>query len=183
MPKSLPFREAQPIVLENPKHVGDYLQGGVGVGVDFYNMFEQSILIGEPFVMYDKIGITKGVIGPLSCGTVHFGCWMNFLVDPALVAPILFGDKVYFDYDLADSEVPGYVTNVPPTNGLLLGHAVTPYEQPAGLSLDSGTGKPIVCSTSQVRCAVLMHADTVVWGTNIFGLVPDFVNGDSVISS
>jgi hypothetical protein len=182
MVKSLQNREAQPIVLENPKRVGDYIQGGLGA-IDFYNMFDASILVGEPFIMYDKVSITKNVIEPLSVGSLHHGAWMNFLADPDLVAPILFGDKVYYDLDLADSEVPGYVTNVVPTNGIFVGHAVTPHEQRGTLQLDATTGKPIVCDVGQARCGVLMHTETMVWGENFFGLVPDYVNGDSVISS
>lgn len=183
MVKSLPNREAQPIVLENPKRVGDYVQGGVGCPVDFYNMFEDSIIVGEPFIMYGKVGITKVVVPPLSVGSVHFGCWMNFLVNPALASPILFGDKVYYNLALADSAVPGYATNVQPANGFLLGYAVTPHEQPGALQLDETTGKPIACTTSQLRCGVIMHTDLVVWGTNLWGSVPDYINGDSVISS
>lgn len=183
MPKALTIREAQPTVLENPLHIGDYIQGGVGCPVDFYNMMEESILVGEPIIVYDKVGITKGVISPLTVGSVHFGCWMSFLVDPELAAAILFGDSVYYDLGLADADVPGYVTNVEPADGIYLGKAVTPHEQPGSLALDGTTGKPICCKVGGSRVGVIMHTEPMVWGENFFGLVPDFINGDDVISS
>ncbi len=102
-----------PVVLENPKHVGDYIQLGNGP-VDFYNMFDAHIILGEPIIVYGRVGITKRIVDPLTVGSFHVACWMNFLVDPALANPILYGDKMYYDLDLADEEVPGYVTNVEP---------------------------------------------------------------------
>lgn len=184
MPKSLPNREAVPVTLENPAHIGDYIQGGVQEA-DFYNMFTDSILCGEPMILFDKVGITKRVIGPLECGTVNFGCWMNFLVDPALANPILQGDRVYYSLDLSTSAVPGYVTNIQPTNGIFLGHATIMHEREGNIPLTAvgPLNKAVAASTSALRVPVLMHTDKMVHGTNFWGNVPDFVNGDTVISS
>ena len=183
MPKALTNRQAYPPILENPKKVGEFIQEGFGGQVDFYNMFsDSSILIGEPMIAYDRLVISKNLILPNQLGQVHFGAWVNFLVNPSLSAAILFGDPVYFSLDLADSDVPGYATNAQPTNGYLLGHATLVYEQ-SSMQLDDTTGKPIACTTDELRVGVLMHQEKMVWGTNFWGVVPDFINGDSVLSS
>ena len=181
MTKTLTNREAQPIVLENPKKVGVFVQQGDAV--DFYNMFDASIIVGEPFIMYNKVAVTKVVVPPLSMGTANFGAWMKFLVDPALAAAILFGEKVYYDLDLADSDVPGYATNVEPTNGFVLGYATPSHGQVGQITLDDTTGKPVCAAVGATYVGVKMSEEEIVWGTNLFGQVPDYINGDDTISS
>lgn len=183
MPKILTNRQAHPAVLENPKRVGEFIQEGFGGQVDFYNMYsDSSILIGEPMVVYDRLAISKFLMLPNSLGQIHFGAWVNFLLDPAMAADILMGDPVYFNLGLADSDVPGYATGVQPANGYFLGHATLVHEQ-SSMQLDDDTGKPIAATTNDLRVGVLMHQEKMVWGTNFWGTVPDFVNGDSVLSS
>lgn len=170
---SLTHREAQPIVLENPAKLGVFLQDGQAV--DFYNMFAGSILVGEPIILFDQVGIAKRVIGPNSLGTINFGAWVNFLLDPALAADIHQGDKVYFDYDLAVANVTsGYATGVEPTNGILLGHATITSKE-----YTLGTGnKPIAANTSAEYCAVKMHNQVMSSGAGtVFGTVPNWVTG------
>lgn len=173
MVKTLTNRQAQPIVLENPEKVGVFLQGGDAV--DFYNMFSGSILVGEPVVLFDKVGITKVVVGPKAQGTINFGAWVNFLVDPAHVGNILQGDKVYYDVDLADSEVPGYVTSVEPTNGIFLGHATIMKDQTLAL----GAGDvPIAATADSKYVAVKMTSEVISSGNGtLFGTVPNWVTG------
>lgn len=173
MPLTLTNRQAQPVVLENPKHVADYIQGGDVV--DFYNMFSGSVLVGEPVILFDRVGITKRIVPPNTQGTLHFGAWAYFRLDPALAANIHQGDKIYFDYDLAVANVaPGYATNVEPTNGILLGHATIVKEQ----SLSLGTGnKPIVATTSSEFVAVKMSNQVVEDTVTAFGTVPNWVAG------
>jgi hypothetical protein len=173
MPLSTPKRDSIPLVLENPVKIGNFLQQADAV--DFYNMFTTSILVGEPILLFDKVGISKIVVPGNTVGTVNFGAWMHFLLDPALAANIHQGDKVYFDYDLAVADVsPGYATQVEPTNGVLLGHATILH----GKDLVLGTGsKPIAATTNDKYVAVRMHTDTLVDTVNVFGTVPDFVAG------
>lgn len=182
MPKSLPNREAHPAVLETPEIIGEFIQEGYGGQIDFYNLFDDAILIGEPLIYMDRLGISKRVILASEPAQLHFGAIVNFLADPALAAQILAGDKVYFDLDLADDDSTGYATQVEPSNGYFLGHAVMVYEKSA-MQLDDTTGKPIACTTAQKRVAVLMHQEKMVWGTNFFGSVPDATNGDALLSS
>lgn len=184
MVKSLPNREAQPIILENPARIGIYRHNDDAV--DFFNMFDDaSIIVGEPFIMYNRIAITKVVVPPLSVGTANFNWVADFLVDPAHVQDILFGDKLYYSITLADSTSPGYITKTQPASGFFIGYAVTPHNSPTEIQLDTQTGKPICWKqgTSQDRVRVIPHNQFLVWGTNFFGSVPDYINGDTVISS
>lgn len=183
MPMSLPNREAVPVVLETPEMVATFSQEGFGGQVDFFNMFTTAILIGEPLIYMDRLGISKFVVLAKEPGQLHFGAEANFIVDPALASAILAGHEVYFDLNLADSVVPGYATNVKPTKGYLLGHAVMDYDK-NNMSLDVATGKPIACTTSQARVKVLMTQERMVlnktfWGTGI----PDVRDGDTTILS
>ncbi len=180
---NLPNREADPIILETAPIVGVYRYNDDAV--DFFNMFEDSILVGEPIIVYNRIGITKVVVLPGTVGTVNYNCVADFLVDPAHVQDILFGDKLYYSITLADSASPGYITKTQPASGFFIGYAVTPHNSPTEIQLDSQTGKPICWKqgTTQTRVRVMPHNQFMVWGTNFFGSVPDYINGDSVISS
>ena len=184
MTLNLPNREAYPVVLENPAKIGVYRHNDDAV--DFFNMFDDvSILVGEPIIVYNRIGITKVIVLPSTCGTVNFNWVADFLVDPAHVQDILFGDKLYYSITLADSASPGYITKTQPTDGFFIGYAVCPHNSPTEIQLDSQTGKPICWKqgTNQTRVRVIPHNQFMVWGTNFFGSVPDYINGDTVISS
>lgn len=181
MPKSISVKASQAIVYDAIHRVGEFLQEGFGGQVNFYNLFNGSILPGEPFIYLGRLAVSKFVVHPDELGQVHFGPEINMIVDPDLAAQILAGDKVYFDYDLADSTYPGYVTNVQPTNGYFLGYATLIHDRP--IQLDGGTGKPIACSTSQNRVSVLFHQEKMVKNKNFWGTVYDGNDGDTVISS
>lgn len=181
MTKDLANRYAHPVRMEEPEVVGAFIQQGDAV--DFYNMMDEDILVGEPFIVYGKIAMTKKIVLRGNVGTANFGGWYDMLVDPNLANPILYGQKVYYDLGLADTDSPGYVTNVAPTNGYWLGWATTPHGQPGRVLLDGTTGKPICAAVGAQRCAVVFHDQVAVFGTHFFGTVPDHTNGDTVLSS
>ncbi len=181
MPKSIAVKANQPIVYDAIPRVGEFLQEGFGGQVNFYNMFTTSILPGEPFIYMGRLAVSKYVVHPGEVGQVHFGPEINMIVDPALVAAIKVGDKVYFNYGLADSTYPGYATNVQPANGYFLGYATLVHEKP--IQLDGVTSKPIACTTEQARVSVLFHQRSMVRNTNFWGTVYDGIDGDTIISS
>lgn len=181
MPKSIAVKASEPIVYTQIHRVGEFLQEGFGGQVNFYNMFATSILPGEPFIYMGRLAVSKYVVHPGELGQVHFGPEINMIVDPSLAAQILCGDKVYFSYGLADSDYPGYATNVQPANGYFIGYATLIHDSP--VQLDGGTGKPISCTTSQARVSVLMHQNKMVKNVNFWGTVYDGIDGDTVISS
>ena len=163
MPIQLPNLEADPVALEDYPIIGEYIQGGHGTETDYYNPGSKSILPGEPIAIFGRLGISKDVILPGEFGTVVFGAWVNFLVDPDLASIITQGQEVYFDIDLATGYYPGYATNVEPTNGWHLGYAIGIHGAPGEVSLSAGT--PIAATTSQERVFVLMSNTYEKFGT------------------
>ena len=128
-----------------------------------------------------RLAVSKFVIHPGELGQVHFGPEINMIVDPALPAAILAGDKVFFNYGLADSTYPGYLTKTQPANGYFVGYATLIHDRP--VQLDGVTNKPIACTTDQSRCSVLFHQEKMVRNKNFWGTVFDGIDGDSIISS
>lgn len=126
MPVTLTKLQSQPFLLEQYPIIGEYVQGGHGTELDYYNQSTKTILPGEPLVVFGRLMIAKDVILPQEFGTLISDCWVNFLLDPSMVANILQGAFVYFDVDKAvsGSYIPGYATGVQPTNGFRLGHAI-----------------------------------------------------------
>lgn len=171
MPIQLPNLEAHPVQLEQYPIIAEYIQGGHGTEIDFYNPGSKSILPGEPVIVFGKIHISKDVILPGTFGTLVHSCWINGLVDPALAAPILQGQEVYFSLDLATGLYPGYFTNVEPTNGWSVGHAVGIHATPQEVALSAGT--PIAASTSAERVFIQLHSNTEV---ESFGTVTNFLS-------
>ncbi len=129
MPVTLTKLQSQPFMLEQYPIIGEYVQGGHGTELDYYNQSTKTILPGEPLVVFNRLMIAKDVILPQEFGTLLANCWVNFLLDPAMVANILQGAIVYFDVDKAvsGSYIPGYATGVQPTNGFKLGYAIAPH--------------------------------------------------------
>lgn len=163
MPIQLPNLEANPVALEDYPIIAEYIQGGHGTEVDFYNPGSKSILPGEPVAVFGRLCISKDVILPGTFGTLVYGCWINGLVDPDIASAITQGQEVYFDIDLATGLYPGYFTNVEPTNGWHVGYAVGIHEAPGNVSLSAGT--PIAASTSQERVFILMSETYEKFGT------------------
>ena len=170
MPVNLTNIEAFPVAMEDYPILGEYIQGGHGTETDFYNGSSKCILPGEPVEVFGRLGISKELILPRTFGTLCFGCWMSYLLDPDLASQILQGAAVYFDLDLADSDiyVTGYATNVQPTNGYLLGYAIAPHATPGEITKSALSA--VAASTSSVRVFVLMNTAVTKYGT-----VPDFL--------
>lgn len=192
MPLNLPNRQAQPIMLEQPKKIGTFLQQGDVV--DFWNGFTSSILPGEPFICYNRLAVSMEVVLPKTVGSANYGAWMMFLMNPAHNANILWDTKIYYSYDLAVAGVvPGYVTPNLPVNGLYLGRATCLHASPTEIELDSSTGKPIAWKPGQLYIPVKMHEAECKWSTgvgadptangNYYGNVLDISNFDNVVSS
>lgn len=163
MPIQLPNLEANPVQLEDYPIIAEYIQGGHGTEVDFYNPGTKSILPGEPVVFCNRIMISKDVILPGTFGTLVHSCWINGLVDPDIAAAITQGQEVYFDLDLATGLYPGYFTNVEPTNGWHIGYALGIHGQPGEVALTAGT--PVAASTSQERVFIQMSSTYEAFGT------------------
>lgn len=126
MPVTLTNIQSQPLMLEQYPIIGEYVQGGHGTELDYYNQSSKTILPGEPLVVFGRLMIAKDLILPQTFGTLIADCWVNFLLHPAMVANILQGAFVYFDVGLAvpGSFIPGYATGVQPANGFRLGPAI-----------------------------------------------------------
>ncbi len=138
---TLPNIEAQPVFLEQYPRIGEYVQGGHGTETDYYNQTSKTVLPGEPLILFGRLCISKDIILPGHFGTVVSDCWVNYLLDPDLASNILQGAAVYYDLGLADAGeyISGYATNVQPTNGYLLGHAIGVHATPEEVNLSAGS--------------------------------------------
>ena len=154
MPIQLTNLEANPVAMEAYPIIGEYIQGGHGTETDYYNPGSKTILPGEPVKVFNRIGISKDIILPGTFGTLVFGAWVNFVVDPDMAAEILQGALVYFDLDLATGLYPGYATGVQPSNGYRLGYALGRHGTPTEVALSASS--PIAATTSDSRVFVLM---------------------------
>jgi hypothetical protein len=169
MPITLTNHEAYPTVLEEYPIVAEYIQGGHGTEIDFYNPGSKSILPGEPVIVFGRVCISKELILPGTFGTLVHSCWISGLVDPDLSNPITQGALVYFDLDLATGLYPGYFTNVQPTNGWFVGHAVGIHATPQEVTLTAGT--PVAASTTAERVFIQLTAGT----PTAYGTVTNFL--------
>lgn len=146
MPYTLTNIQNNPMYLENYPIIGEYIQGGHGTETDYYNASSKCVLPGEPLVVFGRLCISKDIILPRTFGTVVFGCWVNFLLDPALAAVIKQDANVYYDLDkkVDGSYISGYATGTQPTNGFLLGKAVGVHGIPGEITL---SGKSAVAAS------------------------------------
>jgi hypothetical protein len=173
VPIQLPNLEADPVALESYPIVGEYIQRAHDSQIDYYNPGSKSILPGEPVEVFGRLGIAKDVILPGHFGTLVFGAWVNFLLDPSLASQILQGALVYFDLDLATGLYPGYATNVQPTNGWKLGYATGRHATPTEVALSASS--PIAATTSDERVMVLMNEYSGIETVTKYGTVTDFL--------
>lgn len=139
MPYVLTNIQNNPAYLENYPIIGEYIQGGHGTELDYYNATPRCVLPGEPLVVFGRLCVSKDIILPRSFGTVVSNCWMNFLLDPALAAVIRQGANVFYDLDKkVDAQfISGYATGTQPTNGFLLGQAIAVHGIPGEIVLSN----------------------------------------------
>lgn len=165
MPINLPNLQANPVTLEDFPIVGAYVQGGHGTEVDFYNPRTETILPGEPVVVFGRIGISKQRILPGTFGTLVFGAVVSFKLDPEQASDINQGDYVYFDIDLEDAALmmPGYASGTQPTNGYRLGHAIGIIEKKGSISLATD-GSAIAAKAGASEILVLMQETATTYG-------------------
>lgn len=168
---------ATPNRLADPAHLESYtppckmIQEG-GLFVPYFNSSTTLTLIaGEPVVFGDRVGIVQRSILPQKMGTIVFDWIVEALVDPARTGNILQGALVYWDtskdavvaIETGGSAVAGVGAAVSsaPTNGFILGRAVSEYYRDVPSSLIASN--QLVCAktgSTVIRVVSLAGATT-----------------------
>lgn len=150
MPVSTPIRAAQPQMLERYDPPAVIRHSG-SLQTSYYNKTGSTLLQGEPVLIGDRVGLCAAVILPNETGIVVLDWIADFRVDPALAANILANDNVWWSYDITTVVAGvGGAVRVAPTNGFLLGKAVTDGRIPARVN-----------GSNQFICAI--SGGTEIW--------------------
>ncbi len=167
MPVSTPIRAAQPQMLERYSPPAIIRHSGE-LQTRYYNKTGNTILQGEPVLIGDRIGLALAVILPNETGEVVLDWIADFRVDPALAANILANDNVWWSYDVTTVVAGvGGAVRAEPTNGFLLGKAVTDGRIPARVD---GSNKSICAAAGDTYVRVVNQEAAAV----AIGTVPAF---------
>lgn len=162
MPVSTPNREANPVSLEAyvPPCV---LRQEAGLFIPYYNNAANDTLVaGEPIVAFGQVCIVQKTILPGRMGTLITDWIVEALLATEQATDIDQGDLVYWDTD-KNAVTPieggaavagiGAAINVLPTNGFILGRAVSQFYREDHPSLD-GSGNAICANGDSLRVLV-----------------------------